>query len=63
MNDSDHEKLCQFQIEFAKLVRKFVPKYPVTAEEMHFLMALQDSTSCFNPLVWSKDLEGAKDGP
>ena len=72
-DDERHEKLCQFQVEFAELVRKFVPVFPldntnqkrvfdsvghtktiVDPQQALLLVQMQDSTSVYNPFVWSK---------
>ena len=51
-NDELHEKLQEFSVDFAKLVRKYCPKY-----DPEYVTLLQERTSCFNPYVWSEEFD------
>jgi len=55
MTDAEWQKTQQFAAEFKALVRKYMPKSPVTANEGDMLAFMQDKTSCYSPYVWSDD--------
>jgi len=42
----------QFQIDFAKLVRKEMPNLPQDAQGMEQLAKLQAAANCYAPFVW-----------
>jgi hypothetical protein len=62
--DSIHKRVNAFQTDFAKLVRKYIPVTPDESDNPEFYEQLrgmmQDSTSVFNPHVWSEEFKPKK---
>lgn len=55
--DKAHDEVNKFHEEFKALVRKYVPKYPESAQdyEVELLAMMQDKTSVYGPYIWSDD--------
>ena len=54
----NHVVASEFAQEFAVLVRKYMPNYPVEdSKDMDLLYRMGDHTSCFSPYVWSKEFD------
>lgn len=61
--EKEHKRLEAFTADFAKLVRKYMPVWPdPRSPEMEFLYRMQERTSCFNPYVWSEEMDPTNQG-